>query len=334
MNKKKIIASIIPLILIAAVFVLLPRDYSADLDPIDEVDIGDETSEAGHMVDGWGPIEPFTHGGGWGGAAGGILDTGDTNCRVTWAPSIGDNDPSATLVLSTGEYVGTTLWIIALDGSADDSFDVSINGEIVYSYSAQPGPETWYEHGIPVHIKPGMTVVVTITATGAAWSGIGYWGQLGIAYVALLGFESGYDEYGYNYQAHMFNGLYSDYDRVHGGDGEDIHLMMKWSDTWLSNQDRNGDGELDRGDPPDYGSSAADGAWLTNHMRGRDENGKKWSYFVKIVYPTGGPVDENNDGFDDNLNGEIIWGAFVVVKEVESGSGCIFHAKPEGWGAL
>ncbi len=27
----------------------------------------------------------------------------------------------------------------------------------------------------------------------------------------------GYDEFGYNYQAHMFNGRYCDYDRVAGG---------------------------------------------------------------------------------------------------------------------
>ena len=49
----------------------------------DEVDIGDTTSEAGHSLCGWGPIEPATSGG----AYGGIDD-----CRVTWEPGSGSDD--------------------------------------------------------------------------------------------------------------------------------------------------------------------------------------------------------------------------------------------------
>ena len=41
----------------------------------DSVDIGDTVSEAGHNLVGWGPIEPATHGGSWGG-----ID----DCRATW----------------------------------------------------------------------------------------------------------------------------------------------------------------------------------------------------------------------------------------------------------
>jgi hypothetical protein len=322
--------------------VVLPT--ATALDVIDEVDIGDLSSEDDHGVSGWGPIEPATHGGGWGGASSGILDTGDTDLRTVWAPSIGDDNPSASLTLSTGDYVGTTLFIIALDGLADDSFDVYVGEDLVYSYEwSGSTSEFWVEHGIPVHIDPGMTITVTITATADAWGGIDTWGQLGIAYVALMGYESGYDEYGYNYQAHMFNGYFSNYNRPEipwtkdniENAPDDSWLMMKWSDTWLSNQDRNGDGNLDRGIGPDYDSSAADGAWLTNHQRGVDENGKKWTYFVKIVYPTGGPVDvDPYDGYDDNTGGEIIWGAYIIVKEVFSGSGSENYVKPQGWGAL
>lgn len=43
----------------------------------DEVDIGDVTSESTHNPIGWGPIEPDTHGGNWGGIAPGT-------CRVVW----------------------------------------------------------------------------------------------------------------------------------------------------------------------------------------------------------------------------------------------------------
>ena len=57
----------------------------------------------------------------------------------------------------------------------------------------------------------------------------------------------GYDKWGYNYQAHMFNGYADNYSRpavpVTSGD----KLNMKWSDAWLANVDCNGDGKLDRG---------------------------------------------------------------------------------------
>lgn len=81
----------------------------------------------------------------------------------------------------------------------------------------------------------------------------------------------GYDQFGYNYQAHLFNGRYCDYDRVIGGPYCDVTLVMKWSDTWMSNRDCNNDGKLDRGyscDPDNATSSACPGAWVTNHQRG------------------------------------------------------------------
>jgi hypothetical protein len=76
----------------------------------------------------------------------------------------------------------------------------------------------------------------------------------------------GYDQYGYNYQAHMFNGRYCDCDRVAGGDYCDVNPMMKWNDAWLSNMDCDGDGLLDR----HYGFNTyiGLGAWLTNHQSG------------------------------------------------------------------
>ncbi|MDZ7611921.1 MAG: hypothetical protein U5L10_04115 [Candidatus Moranbacteria bacterium] len=96
---------------------------------------------------------------------------------------------------------------------------------------------------------------------------------------------TGYDEYGYNYQAHMFNGWYDNYLRpeviAQGG----TKLMMKWNDAWLSNKDCDGDGLLDR--HLGYDSYIGSGAWLTNHMSGEyeGEDGKKckWTYFTKIV---------------------------------------------------
>ncbi len=78
----------------------------------------------------------------------------------------------------------------------------------------------------------------------------------------------GYDQWGYNYQAHMFNGWYENYSRPDTPVTEDdTYLQMKWSDIWLSNKDCNDDDVLDRGGPGGT-SSAAEGAWLTNHQWG------------------------------------------------------------------
>ena len=78
----------------------------------------------------------------------------------------------------------------------------------------------------------------------------------------------GYDQWGYNYQAHMFNGWYDNYSRpdtpVTSGD---TYLKMKWSDLWLSNKDCDRNDVLDRGGPGGT-SSAVPGAWLTNHQWG------------------------------------------------------------------
>ncbi|MDP2335062.1 MAG: hypothetical protein Q8N05_01160 [Bacteroidota bacterium] len=132
----------------------------------------------------------------------------------------------------------------------------------------------------------------------------------------------GYDKWGYNYQAHMFNGGYCDVyrDAAWCQDYKDVQVIMTWNDAWVSNKDCDGDGKLDRhlGFPSYKGS----GAWLTNHQSGvyTDANGKecKWNYFVKIVAV---PADAtsvsgiwyNSDGTEI---GPSIWGAFAIIQEV------------------
>ena len=127
----------------------------------------------------------------------------------------------------------------------------------------------------------------------------------------------GYDQYGYNYQAHMFNGTYDSVDRnlsdnqgdgIYPGDASDPlnatyndKLVMKWSDDWLSNTDCNGDGKLDRG------VSGTSQGWLTNHAEGdydSDFDGTPdahYSYFVKIVWV--GP-------------GGTLWGQYQIIEQV------------------
>jgi hypothetical protein len=133
----------------------------------------------------------------------------------------------------------------------------------------------------------------------------------------------GYDEWGYNYQAHLFNGTYCDAYR--GAEWckawEDIHLVMKWNDAWLSNKDCDGDGSLDR----HYGFDSYKGseAWHTNHMWGEYElDGTlcQWDSFAKIAAVPVGAVLEGGIWFteDGTEIGPRIWGEFAVIHNVIS----------------
>jgi hypothetical protein len=127
----------------------------------------------------------------------------------------------------------------------------------------------------------------------------------------------GYDQFGYNYQAHMFNGTYDSVDRkLDGmywgatGDYVDDRLSMKWSDDWLSNKDCTGDHKLDRG------SSGTSQGWETNHVEGEylDGDGNIWhyTYFVKIVWV--GP-------------GGSLWGQYEVIQENYNDPAGMAHLK-------
>jgi hypothetical protein len=136
---------------------------------------------------------------------------------------------------------------------------------------------------------------------------------------------TGYDEWGYNYQAHLFNGLYCDSYR----DAEwcqpyaDVKLSMKWNDAWLSNKDCTDDGLLDR--HLGFESYIGSGAWVTNHQSGEYEveDGKtcKWNYFVKIVAAPDDAILED-DGFwydsDGKELGPVIWNQFIIIQQVEN----------------
>lgn len=133
--------------------------------------------------------------------------------------------------------------------------------------------------------------------------------------------KPGFDDWGYNYQAHLFNGKYCDayHDDAWCQAYKEDDLAMKWNDAWLSNMDCDGDGLLDRhlGLPGYIGS----GAWVTNHQKGSYElDGKtcKWEYFVKIIAV---PSDATKAGglwyaADGTVIGSSIWGEFAIIQEV------------------
>jgi hypothetical protein len=134
--------------------------------------------------------------------------------------------------------------------------------------------------------------------------------------------QTGYDVWGYNYGARIFNGTYCDAYRDASWCQEwaDVELIMKWNDAWLSDSDCDGDHLLDR--HHGYSSYRGSGAWLTNHQSGTYEgpNGRtcRWTYFVKIVAaPADATLQQGTwlDGSGDEI-GPAIWGDFAVVQEI------------------
>jgi hypothetical protein len=149
----------------------------------------------------------------------------------------------------------------------------------------------------------------------------------------------GFDQFGYNYQARMFNGTYDSVDRVLDGkywgatgDYVDDNLIMKWSDDWLSNMDCNLDGKLDRG-----GSTGISKGWETNQVEGdyigSDNDSHHYTYFAKIVWV--GPVPAGTDPWAATR----LWNEYAIIEEVYNDPFGGFHgvdrstlAKPAGFG--
>jgi len=143
----------------------------------------------------------------------------------------------------------------------------------------------------------------------------------------------GYDEWGYNYQAHLFNGMYCDSyrDAEWCQEYKDVKLSMKWNDAWISNKDCDGDGLLDR--HFGFDTYIGSGAWLTNHQSGTYTNGEgvvcSWVYFVKIVaVPADAYVGDNGVVWytaDGEVIGPIIWGQFAIIQQIENDACAALH---------
>lgn len=150
----------------------------------------------------------------------------------------------------------------------------------------------------------------------------------------------GFDQWGYNYQALLFNGFYDNNGRPSIPVSEGDKLEMKWNEAWLSNKDCNSDSKLDR--HFGFDSYVGSGAWLTNHQSGvyTDANGNncKWTYFCKIVAV---PADAklvggkwiNSNGTEI---GPAIWGDFATTEEIYNdpcaGDHGVLYKSPAGPG--
>ena len=133
--------------------------------------------------------------------------------------------------------------------------------------------------------------------------------------------STGFDQWGYNYQGHIFNGFYCDAyrDAAWCQPYKEDELIMKWNDAWLSNKDCDGDDLLDR--HYDLDSYIGSGAWLTNQQKGEyeyEEQICKWNYFTKIVAAPFGAYLEDDIWYiagGDEI-GPVIWGEFAIIQEV------------------
>lgn len=103
----------------------------------------------------------------------------------------------------------------------------------------------------------------------------------------------GYDKWGYNYEAHMFNGFYGNYTRPQELVAQGDRLMMKWNDAWMSSKDCGTQDIIDQAEyskpfTPDhyldrhYGSDKyiGSGAWLTNHASGSYQSKEQFHWDV------------------------------------------------------
>lgn len=137
---------------------------------------------------------------------------------------------------------------------------------------------------------------------------------------ALAG--GGFDEFGYNYTARVFQGPADGVDRVLDGLvwGDPTYandlLKMKWTAEW----DRGNDEGWS--DPDGY-----DGAWTDNQWNGMvpGGSGENWHYKIKWV---GACTDPLPDG------GYCIWGQFEVLSDHGTVDGAHLwyaHAIPTGY---
>lgn len=133
---------------------------------VDYVDVGNTSSEAGHNMLSWGPVEPFTSGG----AYGGIDD-----CRAIWSSL--DGSVNAFVDMDFGDGNNVQVAFKHLEGQADDSFNVFIDGVWQFTHTECTTTEIWFVSGFTVTVTPGIHTLEFV-AVGPQWSSWATYGQM------------------------------------------------------------------------------------------------------------------------------------------------------------
>ena len=140
---------------------------------------------------------------------------------------------------------------------------------------------------------------------------------------SVEGTASGFDQFGYNYTARLFQGALDGADRnldeTYWGDSTYAkdRLVMKWSKAW----------DNARFHGADWGPDA----WVDNEFNGKVQGGSGEVWHYKIVWV--GPELEESDYWREG--GEPIWGQFEVIFSQGTKANehfWEFHTKPAGYG--
>lgn len=136
--------------------------------------------------------------------------------------------------------------------------------------------------------------------------------------------DKGFDEFGYNRQARIFEGRADGVDGQLDGKAYNLalyardHLKMKWNSEW------------DRGNEEGWANPPYN-AWLDNNWNGKvpGGSGEVWQYRIKWIGSCGATGTKTADG------GYCIWGQFEVVLSHGTVVNQHFwdaHAIPAGFG--
>ena len=154
---------------ICALVVLLLVATPANAILAELVDLGTPAGESGYTLIDWGPVEPTSHPGGWGGIAT-DFQSWDNLCRTVWSTG------NANWASITFDDKILAVEIRHLDGIADDSFEVYVDNVLWGSYADVGSTETWKTTAFSG--TPGNTL--KIVSTAAAWQYFDTYGQIGI----------------------------------------------------------------------------------------------------------------------------------------------------------
>ena len=150
---------------------------------------------------------------------------------------------------------------------------------------------------------------------------------------------AGFDEFGYNDTAGIFNGTGSSW-CLAGGQSADCvgiysadKLVMKWNAEW------------DRGNDEGWSDPEGYDAWLNNEWNGNTEGGSGAIWHYKIVWvgadnpPCGDDGTTTTASVATDYPGYCVWGQFMVLMDQghdpSYGPGHIWfaHETPNGYGA-